>query len=76
MRSVPRQHDWRSRSPRGFFGLNSEYIEGVYEEMYFLMKMRNMSFTESYNLPIKIRRWFVDRIIKDIEDEIEASKKS
>jgi hypothetical protein len=28
------------------------------------MKEGNFSFTEAYNLPIQLRRWFIERTIK------------
>ncbi len=31
------------------------------------MKENNFSFTEAYNLPIKLRSWFVKRLIKYLE---------
>lgn len=34
------------------------------------------SFTEAYNLPIQIRRWFLQRLVKEIENEAEAVKKA
>ena len=71
-----RQRMWRFRSPYPFFGLNSEYIKSVYEE-FFLMKYHGgWSFTEAYNLPIRIRRWFLERLVKEIEQEAEAIKKA
>jgi hypothetical protein len=33
------------------------------------------SFIEAYSLPIKLRRWFLDRLIKQIKDENAAMKK-
>tara|TARA_R100000951_G_C2566902_1_gene157464 strand:- start:316 stop:456 length:141 start_codon:yes stop_codon:yes gene_type:complete len=32
----------------------------------------NWSFAEAYNLPITIRRWFLERLKKQIESENEA----
>ncbi len=44
------------------FGLTSEYLEKVtYEEIFYLMRESNFSFTEAYNLPIGLRTWFVKR---------------
>ena len=60
---------WRFRSQRTFFGLSDEYIESVYEK-FFLMKYHGgWSFTEAYNLPIVIREWFLQRLIKQFDDE-------
>jgi hypothetical protein len=30
------------------------------------------NFTEAYNLPIKMRRWFLERLVKQKEDEQKA----
>jgi hypothetical protein len=34
------------------------------------------SFFEAYNLPITIRRWFLKRLAKQMEDEAEQIKKA
>jgi len=34
------------------------------------------SFTEAYNLPIKIRRWFLQRLSKQFEDERKEMEKA
>lgn len=57
---------------RTSFGLGDEYIESVYEEFFLLKQHGNWSFFEAYNLPIKIRRWFLTRLVKQFEDEKEA----
>ena len=54
-----------------FFGLNDEYIEGVYEEIFILKHHGGWSFIESYNLPIQLRHWFVERLIKEFKTEKE-----
>ena len=46
------------------FALTHEYIEKVvYEEIFYLMQECNFSFSEAYNLPIKLRSWFVSRTL-------------
>ena len=67
---------WRYRLPLTFFGLNNDYIEGVYEEIFSLKYHGNWSFIEAYNLPIQIRRWFLSRIEKQFKDELEERKKA
>jgi hypothetical protein len=47
-------------------------MESVYEQFFFLKYSGGWSFIESYNLPIGLRKWFVDRLIKQIEAENEA----
>jgi len=34
------------------------------------------SFIEAYNLPIRIRRWFLERMVQQIEKEAEQMNKS
>jgi len=67
---------WRSRFQRSFFGLNSDYIENVYEQFFFLKYQGGWGFTEAYNLPIGLRKWFTERLIKQIKDENEQMKKT
>ena len=62
------------RSRRAFFGLTNEYIEHMYEQFFLLKYHGGWSFIEAYNLPTKIRMWFLDRLIKQKNDEAEASK--
>jgi hypothetical protein len=64
---------WRFRSAWTFFGLNSEYIEGVYEQLFQLKYHGGWSFFESYNLPVSVRMWFLDRLIKQKKDESEQT---
>tara|TARA_R110000744_G_scaffold76935_4_gene152163 strand:- start:398 stop:610 length:213 start_codon:yes stop_codon:yes gene_type:complete len=63
-----------------FFGLSNEYIAGVYEEFFLLKYHGNWSFLEAYNLPITIRRWFLQRLVDQVQKENEkmeeANKKS
>tara|TARA_R100001082_G_C4265400_1_gene117366 strand:+ start:21 stop:212 length:192 start_codon:yes stop_codon:yes gene_type:complete len=49
----------------------SQYIENVYESFFFLKYHGGWSFTEAYNLPIKLRQWFVERLMKQMKDEQE-----
>ena len=54
------------------FGLSAEYSEKVvYESIFILMKYNNFSFSEAYSLPVRLREWFVDRIIRDMSSEDE-----
>ena len=36
----------------------------------------NWSFMEAYNLPIKIRRWFIRRLVKYYEDKTAKQSKN
>jgi hypothetical protein len=67
---------WRSRSAWTFFGLSDQYIEAVYEQLFQLKYYGGWSFFEGYNLPVSIRVWFLERIIKQKRDEAEATKKA
>jgi len=60
------------------FGLANEYIEHVYEQFFYLKHHGGWSFWEAYNLPIKLRLWFVQRLTRHFEEqneEIEKAKK-
>ena len=61
---------------RSFFGLNSEYAALVYEEFFQLKYYGGWSFFEAYNLPIKLRRWFLKRLADQIKKENDAQKKA
>jgi hypothetical protein len=67
---------WRFLLQRTFFGLSDEYIKNVYEE-FFLMKYHGgWSFIEAYNLPVLIRRWFLERLSEQLEKEAESMEKA
>ncbi len=57
-----------------FFGLTSDYMEDVYEQFFFLKHEGGWSFTEAYNLPIGLRVWFVERLIKHMKLQNEANQ--
>ena len=59
---------------RTFFGLDDEYIKNVYEEFFLLKHHGNWSFTEAYNLPITIRRWFLRRLTRQFEEEADQRR--
>ncbi len=64
--------NWRFRSPRTFFGLTPDYMENIYEQFFFLKYSGGWSLSEAYNLPIGLRKWFVERLVKQLESEKEA----
>jgi hypothetical protein len=70
------RQDWRFRLQRTFFGLSEEYQQQVYEQFFVLKYHGGWSFIESYNLPIGLRTWFVERLVKQIKDESEAMEKA
>jgi len=47
-------------------------MEAVYEQFFFLKYSGGWSFSEAYNLPIGLRVWFVERLIKQLKMEKEA----
>jgi hypothetical protein len=63
---------WRCRFQRISFGLTNEYMQNVYEQFFFLQYSGGWSLTEAYNLPVGLRKWFVERLIKQLKDEKEA----
>ena len=67
---------WRCRLRRTFFGLTDEYMENIYEQFFFLKYSGGWSFSEAYNLPVGLRKWFVDRLVKQLEAEKEAIEKA
>ena len=48
----------------------------MYEAFFFLKYYSGFSFTEAYNLPVKIRNWFIQRLGKQLEKENEEMKKA
>jgi hypothetical protein len=47
-------------------------MESVYEGFFFLKYSGGWSFTEAYNLPLGLRNWFVQRLLKQLKNEKEA----
>jgi hypothetical protein len=47
-------------------------MENIYEQFFFLKYAGGWSFSEAYNLPVGLRRWFIERLVKQLEDEKEA----
>ena len=47
-------------------------MENVYEQFFFLQYSGGWSLTEAYNLPVGLRNWFVQRLLKQLEAEKEA----
>ena len=51
-------------------------MENVYEQFFFLKYSGGWSFIEAYNLPVGLRKWFVERLVRQIENENEAIDKA
>jgi len=47
-------------------------MENVYEQFFFLKYSGGWSFSEAYNLPVGLRKWFVERLVKQLEEENKA----
>ena len=47
-------------------------MESIYEQYFFLKYSGGWSFSEAYNLPIGLRSWFTQRLIRQLEMEKEA----
>ena len=60
---------------RTFFGLDNNYIENVYEQFFYLKYHGGWSFLEAYNLPVKIREWFVNKLTEQMKMEQEEMEK-
>tara|TARA_Y100000034_G_C6792337_1_gene354850 strand:+ start:17 stop:244 length:228 start_codon:yes stop_codon:yes gene_type:complete len=67
------------RLRRTFFGLGDKYIESVYEQFFYMKYYGGWSFTEAYNLPVKVRDWFVNKLTEQLKmehEEMESMTKS
>jgi hypothetical protein len=51
-------------------------MKSVYEEFFMLKYHGGWSFIEAYNLPVGLRRWFLERLIKQFEKENEDMKEA
>ena len=63
---------WRFHLVWAFFGLSEDNKEYVYEEIFQLIHYGSWSFREAYNLPVLIRKWFIQRIAAEKKSEAEA----
>jgi len=51
-------------------------MEDVYEQFFFLKYSGGWSFAEAYNLPLGLRKWFVQRLIRQLEAEQQAMEEA
>ncbi len=49
-------------------------MEAVYEQFFYMKYSGGWSFAEAYNLPIGLRKWFFDRLIRQLEAEKESAE--
>ena len=68
--------NWRCPLGQTFFGLTGNYMESVYEQIFNMIHHGNWSFSEAYSLPVGLRFWFFDRMVKQFEKEKEAHDKA
>jgi hypothetical protein len=47
-------------------------MQNVYEQFFFLQYSGGWSLSEAYNLPVGLREWFVNRLIRQLKEEEEA----
>lgn len=52
-----------------FFGLNSDYINMVYNQMFEMIKFGNWRFHEIHGLPIQLRNWFHKKLVEHYESQ-------
>ncbi len=51
-----------------FFGLTPEHKESlILEPLFILMYYGGFTYTEAYNLPVRYKLWFVNRIAKELK---------
>jgi hypothetical protein len=60
---------------RDFFGLSDDYMESIYEQFFLLKYHGGWSFIEAYNLPVGLRKWFLNKLKEQFELEEEALNK-
>lgn len=48
-----------------YFDLTAEYMNSVYEQIYYMKTYMSWSFEEIYMLPITLRNWFYDKWLED-----------
>jgi len=59
-----------------FFGLSSEYQQNIYEVFFYLKYFGGFSLFESYNLPVGLRKWFIDKLMNQLKEESDAIKRA
>lgn len=47
-------------------------MKNVYEQFFYMKYSGGWSFAEAYNLPVGLRNWFFERLVKQLEDEKQA----
>jgi hypothetical protein len=60
--------------PPNFFGPTHSWKEAFLEEAFLLQRHLGMDYQTVRSLPIRYRRWFLERLIKDFEQRNQAAK--
>ncbi len=58
---------WPSRSDRHFFGLApDDKFDLILEPAFLLMYYGGFLYQETYNMPVVHKRWFIERLVKEL----------
>lgn len=52
-----------------FFGLTSDYMNSVYERIFYMIQTGNWRFFEAHAIPVTLRNWFFDKLIEYFEKQ-------
>lgn len=52
-----------------FFGLRPEDKIYVYKSIYQLVEFCGITYTEAWDMPVTVRRWWIDEKSKEIEEK-------
>ena len=72
-----RRQRWQFQSPCDFFGLPPEYKLSIHEEIFQLMlhSKGGFTFSDAYNLPIYLRKFYLKRLQTFYKKEADEFKK-
>lgn len=74
---------WRSLSPYRFFGLTantpqkyySQIKQNILEDIFVAVYYGKLSFSDAYNMPSYLRRWWVNKVVDVIKKENQNKSK-
>jgi len=58
-----------------FFGLTSDYMKIVHDQIFYLIMNGNWNYFDVYDLPVKIRLWFVNKLSDHFENKNKEMEK-
>ena len=58
-------------SGQTFFGLTTEYINSIYEQMFIMTMRTNFTFTELYSFTVVLRSWVFEQTVKFFQKDNE-----